>query len=137
MESEGKKILIIEDDPDISDIYESWFESDGYSVVKTSNGLHGATELLKEKFMVVIVDLNLPLKNGVDIVTFLRKSEFKNQETPAIIVSGFLKDVGELRELPKVFLLEKPASKVDVYKIIKKEASWSFTLKINFTFYLI
>ena len=123
MESEGKKILIIEDDPDISDIYESWFETDGYSVVKTSNGLHGATELLKEKFTVVIVDLNLPLKSGVDIVTFLRQSEFRNQETPAIIVSGFLKNVDGIRELPKVFLLEKPASKVDIFKIIEKEAS--------------
>ncbi|MEC7181391.1 MAG: hypothetical protein VXW15_01660, partial [Bdellovibrionota bacterium] len=69
------------------------------------------------------VDLNLPLKNGVEIVTFLRKSEFKNKETPAIIVSGFLKNVNELRDLPKVYLLEKPASKVDIYKIIKKEAS--------------
>jgi len=137
MESGDKKILIIEDDPDISDIYESWFESDGYSVVKSSNGLHGATELLKEKFTVVIVDLNLPLKNGVDIVTFLRKSEFKNKETPAIIVSGFLKNIDDLKELPKVFLLEKPASKVDIFRIIEKGLSWVLFLKINFTFYLI
>ena len=120
MDSDEKKILIIEDDPDISDIYESWFETDGYSVIKSSNGLHGATELLKEKFTVVIVDLNLPLKSGVDVVTFLRKSEFKNQETPAIIVSGFLKKVEGLKELPKVYLLEKPASKVEIFKLIEK-----------------
>jgi len=123
MESVGKKILIIEDDADISDIYESWFEMDGYSIVKSSNGLHGATELLREKFTVVIVDLNLPLKSGVDVVKFLRKSEFKNQETPAIIVSGFLKDVDDLKELPKVHLLEKPASKVDIFNIIEKESA--------------
>ena len=85
--------------------------------------LHGATELLKEKFTVVIVDLNLPLKSGVDIVKFLRQTEFKNLETPAIIVSGFLKDVGELKELPKVHLLEKPASKIDIFNIIEKETA--------------
>ena len=123
MDSEERKILIIEDDPDISDIYESWFETGGYSVVKSSNGLHGATELLKEKFTVVIVDLNLPMKSGIDVVTFLRKSEFRNQETPAIIVSGFLKNVEGLKDLPRVYLLEKPASKAEIFGIIKKETS--------------
>ena len=93
MEPEDKKILIIEDDPDISDIYESWFETDGYSVVKSSNGLHGATELIKGKVYSCYCRFELTYKKWCRCCNFLRKSEFKNQETPAIIVSGFLKNV--------------------------------------------
>lgn len=118
--SENKKILIIEDDPDISEIYEGWFDSKGHEVVKSSTGLDGAINLLKEKFALVIVDVNLPYKSGLDVVQFLRRSEYGNEETPAIIISGFLKDIGELKKLNEVYFLEKPAQEEDIFKILDK-----------------
>jgi len=120
--SESKKILIIEDDPDITEIYEAWFDSKGLEVVKSSTGLDGAINLLREKFALVIVDVNLPYKSGLEVVQFLRRSEYDNEETPAIIISGFLKDIGELKKLNEVYFLEKPAQEEEIFKILDKKS---------------
>ena len=115
-----KKILIIEDDPDITEVYETWFENKGYTVVKSSTGLDGASNLLREKFSLVIVDIKLPYKSGVDVVKFLRRSEYRNEETRALIISGFVKDIEELQKLNEVYVLEKPAQEADIFEILNK-----------------
>ena len=115
-----KKILIIEDDSDISEIYETWFEGKGYTVVKSSTGLDGASNLLKERFSLVIVDIKLPYKSGVDVVKFLRRSEYSNEETRALIISGFVNDIEEVEKLREVYVLEKPAREEDIFEILNK-----------------
>lgn len=65
-------VLIIEDDPILSDILKSVLESDTTDVAACENGHQALYLINKKKFDVVITDYCLPGMNGADIVKSLR-----------------------------------------------------------------
>jgi CheY-like chemotaxis protein len=65
-----KKILIIEDNKDLQDIYRHSFEKDGYQVVTKDNGQEGLDTVVGELPDVILLDLMMPGVNGLE---FLQK----------------------------------------------------------------
>ncbi len=80
-----KRILIIEDDPAIMIGMEQLFSSENYSVLKSERGDSGLNLALKEFPDLIILDINLPNLNGIDVCKKLRENNFNN---PIIIVSS-------------------------------------------------
>ena len=69
-----KKILVVDDEKDICDLYTKMLTRSGYTV-KTANSAEEALEILKkEKFWVMFLDLNLPAMNGIDLCRTIRQS---------------------------------------------------------------
>lgn len=68
------KILIIEDEEDILDALARGFSKLGYAVNTASDGKAGCDAALEGEYDVIILDLNLPSMDGVDILTELRKN---------------------------------------------------------------
>jgi DNA-binding response OmpR family regulator len=64
------KILVVEDEPDIADIYADWLRDD-YDVVIASSG-HRALEALDESIDVVLLDRRIPVIHGADILKRIR-----------------------------------------------------------------
>ena len=58
------KILIIEDDPDISDIERDYLELSGYEVSIQSDGTAGLAAALSEDYDLLLLDLMLPGRPG-------------------------------------------------------------------------
>ena len=68
-----KKILIIEDDPAVLLGLEASLEDTGYDILTASDGLIGFHEAKKKSPDLLILDVMLPNKNGMDICRDLRK----------------------------------------------------------------
>ena len=73
-----KKILIIEDDPAIMIGMEQLFVDENYSVLTSNEGDAGLKLALQEIPDLIILDINLPNLNGIDICKTLRENNFNN-----------------------------------------------------------
>ena len=67
-----KTILLIEDDPTISLIYQTQFQKAGFQVVTADTGEAGLFALNTSRPNLVILDLMLPKTNGVEILKRIR-----------------------------------------------------------------
>jgi len=82
-----KKILIIEDDQIVANIYRNKFATEGYEVEVASDGLLGLDLALKFRPDAVVLDLMLPKMNGVELMKQLR-SEAGFEKLPFIVFSN-------------------------------------------------
>lgn len=71
----GKKILLIEDDREISSTIHGVLEAAGYEVVAAPNGLEGQRLVQSERPDLVITDMMMPRMGGFPILEFLRTLE--------------------------------------------------------------
>ena len=81
-----RRILLIEDDPNINQNIREAMIRDGFDVQVAFDGFLGEKLLRKDTFDCVILDLNLPGKNGYDICRDFRKL---NTSTPVLILTAF------------------------------------------------
>lgn len=73
MMNEKKRILIIEDDPDISMIEEAYLQASGMETVVKTDGSEVKDLLEKESFDLMLLDLMLPGKSGYEICAEVRE----------------------------------------------------------------
>ena len=111
------KILLIEDELDVADVYISWLEEFGHEIIHCANGYTAGVEILEQGegqvFGLILTDIKMPGKTGIELIDFLDKIETQTMKTPTIFLSGFIDE--KLREkykdLSHVTFLEKPVSK--------------------------
>ena len=92
-----KKILIIEDEPNIRELVLYNLQANGYDGIQAEDGIMGITMVHTEKPDLILLDIMLPGKNGYDICRELR-SEGNN--TPIIMLTA------KNEEIDKVLGLE-------------------------------
>lgn len=79
------KILLLEDDPLLSEVIVEHLEYYNYNVTPVFNGLEAEALVYKEKFDLLLLDVNVPLLNGFELIKELRSS---NNLTPVIFISS-------------------------------------------------
>ena len=72
MESKGKKILIADDEPDILEIIQYNLAREGYQVVAAKDGDEALVKAKVEHPDLIILDIMMPKKNGVEVCKILR-----------------------------------------------------------------
>jgi len=114
-----KKILIADDEPDIIEILQFNLEEDGYEVAVAFNGQEALEKAKIFKPDLIILDVMMPYKNGIETCKALRsQTEFKN--TIIVFLTALSDDVAEIKGLESGAddYLTKPASpKVLISKI--------------------
>ena len=65
---DNRKILIIEDEPSLLDIYTTFLSAKGFDVETAEDGGQAIRKVQKEEYALVIVDLGLPVKGGMDVI---------------------------------------------------------------------
>jgi DNA-binding response OmpR family regulator len=68
----SSKILIIDDDPDIVHLLEMHLRDEGYVVASALDGEKGLARARAEKFDLIILDVMLPRKDGLEICSRIR-----------------------------------------------------------------
>ena len=63
-----RKILVIEDDQFIREMYCRELQKEGYDTDSTDNAEEGAKKIKQNKYDMVLVDIMLPGKNGLDML---------------------------------------------------------------------
>jgi two-component system alkaline phosphatase synthesis response regulator PhoP len=71
----SKKILIVDDEPDILDILKYILEKEGYSVKKARNGEEAIDRAIEEKPDLILLDIMMPKKDGIEVCRELRANK--------------------------------------------------------------
>jgi len=83
----AKKILIVDDEPDIVTFVGAILAENGYASVSAKDGVEGLELLYKENPDLVLLDLMMPKKSGISMFQELRKDP-KMSQTPVVVVTG-------------------------------------------------
>lgn len=79
-----KKILIIEDEKNISSFVKMELEFEGYITQVIEDGKQGLDEAINKDYDLILLDLMLPSLNGIEICRRLKKEK----DTPIIMLSA-------------------------------------------------
>jgi len=82
------RVIIIDDDKDLLEVYEKKFIADGYEVEIAANGAWGL-RLLKEKdFDLVVLDMAMPAMNGLEMLREIQEEKEKKGHPKVIALSN-------------------------------------------------
>jgi len=82
-----KKILIVDDEPDVVTYLTTLLEDAGYSTVSASDGEEGLEKVRAESPDLITLDITMPEKSGVRLYTEL-KNDDGLKAIPVIVVTG-------------------------------------------------
>ena len=107
------KILLLEDDLILSEVIVEHLEYYTYDVTPVYNGVDAETLLFEEKFDLLLLDVNVPLLNGFELLKNLRES---GNNTPTIFITSMnsSNDVLEGFELGANDYLKKPFEMIEL-----------------------
>ncbi|MFQ7474146.1 MAG: response regulator transcription factor [Anaerovoracaceae bacterium] len=91
-----KKILIIEDEPNIRELVLYNLKTNGYDGIAAEDGIMGITMVHREKPDLILLDIMLPEKNGYEICKELRE---EGNNTPIIIITAKTEEVDKVMGL--------------------------------------
>ncbi|WP_319522067.1 response regulator [uncultured Desulfosarcina sp.] len=126
----SKKVLIVDDDPDVRLFNSTVVEESGYTPIEAANGEEGLKMLKQESPDLVVLDVLMPKQSGIRLYRIL-KTEKALQGIPVIILSGvakrtFLRSQKALTEFgdqpvpePESYL-EKPVEPEELAQEMKK-----------------
>ncbi|HOY46483.1 MAG TPA: response regulator transcription factor [Candidatus Dojkabacteria bacterium] len=127
------RILIVEDDPQIRKIESDYLKNAGYDVVVAADGVQGELMASTQQPDLIILDLNLPGKDGVEVCKKVRKGS----GIPILMVTARTKEIDELigLEVGADDYIKKPFSpKIMVARVrslLKRAGSESEPVIIN------
>lgn len=95
----NNKILIIEDDINLIELYEMKFKLEGYEVVTASDGQQGIEKAVAEKPDAILLDVLMPNVNGFEVLKDL-KNHKETENIPVLVYTNLgSSDSDEKREL--------------------------------------
>lgn len=98
LDQRGLKILIADDEPDILEIISYNLLTEGYQVSTAKNGNEALEKAKSEKPDLIILDVMMPNKNGMEVCRLLRNMpEFK--ETLIIFLTALNDEVSQIKGL--------------------------------------
>lgn len=104
------KILLIDDNEDITKMLQKYMMLKGHSCSVANNGLSGLDLINKQTFDVIILDIAMPTFSGNDVIDALHKSgKIKNQNIVTLTASILTGDIESILKDKGVNLcLKKP-----------------------------
>jgi two-component system chemotaxis response regulator CheY len=81
------RVLVVEDSPAMRSFMRAALEDDGMAdVTVAANGFEALRLLPRERYDLVVTDINMPDIHGLELLAFIRKSD-AHRATPVLIVS--------------------------------------------------
>ena len=88
----NQKILVVDDELDIVKVVRAYLEQSGFRVVTAADGHHALTVFRHEKPDLVVLDLNLPKMDGLDVCRAIRR----DSNTPVIMLTARVDEADRL-----------------------------------------
>jgi DNA-binding response OmpR family regulator len=120
----AKKILLVDDEPEILEICRDYLKASGYEVITANDGPHGLSSARREKPDVVVLDLMLPEMDGLDVCRLIRRES----NVPIIMLTARIEETDKLvgLELGADDYMTKPFSPRELVarvKVVLRRAS--------------
>ena len=121
---DSKKILVIDDDPDIVTFLTTLLEDNGYETLSAADGEEGLNTARAEGPDMILLDITMPEKSGVKFYREAREDEALGS-TPIVIVTGVASDfkrfISTRRQVPPPDgFVPKPVDKQALLDTISK-----------------
>jgi CheY-like chemotaxis protein len=81
------KVLVVEDEPDMTMVITHFLQHAGYEVLTAANGEEGLEKTTSEKPDLILSDTQMPVMNGWEMLEELRKQPM-SKHIPVIMVTG-------------------------------------------------
>lgn len=88
----SKKLLIVEDDQFLRDFYQELLSSEGYTVDVAEDGEKGWEKVHSGGWNLVLLDIMLPKKDGLQILTELKSQPAQSPNGPIIVLTNLGND---------------------------------------------
>jgi two-component system alkaline phosphatase synthesis response regulator PhoP len=105
----AKKILVVDDEPNLVKLLQARLEKNGYSVIVAYDGQEALDKTYQEDPDLIILDIMLPVIDGYHVCKTLRSDE-KYKAIPIIMLTGrtLAQDIKMGMDLGAVSYVQKP-----------------------------
>ena len=112
-------ILVIDDEPDICELFEQVLGAEGYAVLSAHNGLEGVERNTEKNPDVIILDLNMPKMDGVATLKSIRQTD---PEVAVIILTGYgsAATIRDVLDLNVYEYIAKPFENETMRRVVKE-----------------
>lgn len=83
-----KKVLVIEDDAELSELIQMRLKQNGYDVLLSQRGDEGVKKAREERPDLIVLDVFLPHMDGFTALKEIRYGAKASREVPVIVVTG-------------------------------------------------
>lgn len=115
------KVLMVDDDKMLLDMYKERLELAGYTVETSSNGEECLAKIHQIKPDIVLLDIMMPKVNGYDTLASV-KSDPSTKDIPVIMLSALVRDINKSRAIEAGaddYIIKSEVMPVDVIKKIE------------------
>lgn len=88
-----RKILIVEDDQFLREFYQELLTAEGYFVDVAADGEVGLSKIQNNEYNLILLDLMLPKKDGVQILRDLKVKGAKSQNLTIVVLTNLGQDL--------------------------------------------
>jgi DNA-binding NtrC family response regulator len=112
------KVLVVEDDYSLQQLYKMEFTEAGLDIHLAGNGLEAGEILMREKVDLIITDIRMPKEGGEAVLDWV---ELNHVKTPVIVVSAFThyREIFEKEGRPMVAYFTKPVDFRDLIVFVQ------------------
>ncbi|MEM3384165.1 MAG: response regulator [Nitrososphaeria archaeon] len=120
MERSKKRILIIDDDKYVQQVFTRILEKQGYIIECAETGQEAIEKFQNQKYDIALIDVKLPDINGVDLIS---KMHTMHPEIIKIAITGFpsLEDSTKLIDRGACAYIVKPIKPEELIQIISEK----------------
>lgn len=118
-----KKVLIAEDSSVIQNLTKKILQFQNFDIQSVKNGKELLESVEKENYDVILLDINMPVMDGIEAVTELRKNaDAVKKATPVIAITGNAANhtVDYLKSVGFTEYLQKPLNFDHLVELVKK-----------------
>jgi DNA-binding response OmpR family regulator len=116
-----KKVLIVEDEPSMSDALAERFETEGCRILRARDGEAALALANQETPDLILLDLLMPKKNGIEVLEAVRKGSEWGKTVPIIILTNLSADEAITRSVannePSYYLVKTDWK---LYEVVQK-----------------
>ncbi len=122
---ENFKILLVDDEPVILEVMAKKIAYEGYPIVTAVDGEDAWQKIVSEDPDIIVMDVNMPKKDGFEVLKDLRENPPTPKWMPVILVTARneLEDVKKGYDLEADHYITKPCQVLDILKGIKLMSS--------------
>lgn len=98
----GTKLLIVDDDMTLRELYEERMRAEGYIIISAADGEEAIEKATKEQPDIILLDIMMPKINGIDVMKTLREKE-ETANIPIIILTALIQEIDKVKSMMKPY----------------------------------
>lgn len=88
----AQRVLLVDDDQSIRELYEEILKNAGYEVETAVDGKEGYDKIIEGGYDLILLDVMMPLLDGIGVLTNLQEDHPKKKNGPIILLTNLAYD---------------------------------------------